>query len=395
MIEHMVETTLRQDPAMPDNRLPVDDSGQRRKDLLDDAAALRAAPVLVDFFAGCGGTSEGFRTAGIEPVAAIDFDPEAAATYALNFPNTRVIVRDIVKLPSSAIDDVVNGARAEGRPVIFSACAPCQPFSNQRRGAAPPGDARADVLAQVLRFVRRHRPDAIFLENVPGLERRSAAYGPFRRVLRSLERGGYEVTYQTVEARRYGVSERRLRLVVIASLRGSIEFPTYSHGPGLLPYRTVREAIANLPPLEAGQAHPTMNAHRAARLSDLNRRRIEATPEGGSRRDWPDELLLDCHAGRPNSYTDAYGRLRWDEPAPALTTRCVSYSNGRFGHPVQHRAITPREAAAIQTFPDSFAFSGALTSMARQVGNAVPPKLAEVFATVIKASLTQDARIAA
>lgn len=351
-----------------------------------DVRVPSAAPVLVDFFAGCGGTSEGFRQAGIKPIAAIDFDREAAATYARNFPGTQVLVEDVRKLASDALDKVVSDARRSGAALVFSACAPCQPFSKQRRGQAHE-DTRADLLGEILRFVSRHRPDAIFLENVPGLQSRAEVYGPFRRVLRSLRGSGYRISHGVIEARRFGVGERRARLVVLASLGRTIPFPAATHGPGLAPYRTVRDAIATLPPLAAGESHASLNAHRAARLSALNLRRIEATPEGGSRLDWPDDLVLDCHRDREGSYSDTYGRLRWDAPAPALTTRCISYSNGRFGHPVQNRALSPREAAAIQTFPSNFHFEGGLVSMARQVGNAVPPQLARVFAKQVVSHL--------
>jgi DNA (cytosine-5)-methyltransferase 1 len=330
---------------------------------------------------------------GIEPIAAVDFDPEAVATYAHNFPKARVFVRDIRGLRANSLDRVIALAQATGAPLVFSACAPCQPFSKQRRSTNVDDD-RADLLPHVLRFVRRFSPDAIFLENVPGLESGRGGSRAFDRVVRALRKGGYDVTHRKVEARRYGVGERRARLIVIASKHGQFTFPEATHGPGLLDYRTVRDAIAGFPALAAGEAHTTINGHRAARLSDLNLRRVKATPEGGTRRDWPDALWLDCHRGRETSYTDTYGRLRWDDPAPALTTRCISYSNGRFGHPVQDRAISPREAAAIQTFPDEFVFTGGPTSMARQIGNAVPPRLARVFGEAIRSRLSTDLTIA-
>lgn len=390
MIEHMVENSLREIRRIMDNRPPVGASGQGSQDLVGDDA-FGPSPVLVDFFAGCGGTSAGFRAAGVDPVAAIDLDPEAMATYSLNFPQASVFVSDIADLPDSVLDDVIGRARAEGRPVVFSACAPCQPFSKQRGGKVERDDDRLELLAEVLRFVRRHRPSSVFLENVPGLELQAADRGPFLRVVRSLRRAGYTVRHDTVEARSFGVSERRSRLVVVAGRRGAVTFPPATHGPGLTPYRTVRDAIGNLPPLSAGETHPLINGHRAANLSPLNLRRIKATPQGGGRLDWPSELQLACHEGRQHSYTDTYGRLRWNEPAPAMTTRCISYSNGRFGHPSQHRAITPREAAAIQSFAATFTFTGSLVAMARQVGNAVPPRLAEAFARAIVAHLQTEA----
>jgi DNA (cytosine-5)-methyltransferase 1 len=141
----------------------------------------------------------------------------------------------------------------------------------------------------------------------------------------------------------------------------------------------VREWISGFPPIAAGETYAEIPNHRAARLSELNLERIRATPPGGGRFDWPEELMLTCHLGEYNGHTDVYGRMHWDRPASGLTTRCISLSNGRFGHPEQDRAISVREAASIQTFADDFVFFGSLNSMARQVGNAVPVLVAEVF----------------
>ena len=121
-----------------------------------------------------------------------------------------------------------------------------------------------------------------------------------------------------------------------------------------------------------------MPNHRAANLSARNVERVKATPEGGSHRDWPDYLKLECHKGF-SGYSDVYGRMSWDSPASGLTTRCTSYSNGRFGHPEQNRAISIREAACLQTFPEDFLFAGCMASISRQIGNAVPVLLAKLF----------------
>ena len=166
----------------------------------------------------------------------------------------------------------------------------------------------------------------------------------------------------------------------MGSLHGPIRLPEETHGPGTSnqSYETVRDWISHLPAIGAGEEHPEVVNHRAARLSALNLERVQATPEGGGRGDWPDALRLDCHKGF-DGYSDVYGRMSWDSPASGLTTRCISYSNGRFGHPEQNRAISIREAACLQTFPEDFVFKGSMNSMARQIGNAVPVRLAKVF----------------
>ncbi len=181
----------------------------------------------------------------------------------------------------------------------------------------------------------------------------------------------------------FGVPQTRERLVLLASRGPKIALPIATHGPGKLPFATVKDWIGDLACLAAGGIDPVDPSHRAAELSELNMARIAATPEGGGRDNWPDHLLLDCHRNH-KGHTDVYGRLAWNKPAAGLTTRCISYSNGRFGHPEQDRAISVREAACLQTFPTSFVFSGNLNSKARQVGNAVPPAMARSIGMTIQ-----------
>ena len=151
-----------------------------------------------------------------------------------------------------------------------------------------------------------------------------------------------------------------------------------SHGPGKQQFRTVRQSIARFPPIPAGGGDPEVLNHVAASVSDLNLQRLQATPhDGGDRRSWPAHLRLQCHSGGYGGHTEVYGRMFWDRPAPALTGRCYSVSNGRYGHPDQDRAISLREAAAIQSFPDRYRFFGSNTDIAKQVGNAVPVRFAE------------------
>ena len=217
------------------------------------------------------------------------------------------------------------------------------------------------------------------MENVPGLRHRSASEGPFGEFVDEVS-STHTVEHATVSCADYGAPQTRRRLVLLASSLGPVGFPAPSHGPDAgLPHPTVRDSIGSLPPIDAGERHPDIAGHRAYKLSGLNLRRIRATPEGGNRLDWPKDLWPDCHRRGFGGHLDAYGRLRWDTPAPALTTRCVSYSNGRFGHPDQDRALSAREAARLQTFPDTFEFAGGIGSQARQIGNAVPVAVAERF----------------
>ena len=319
-------------------------------------------PIRVyDFFSGCGGTSVGFRQAGIEHALAIDSCPDSIVTFQKNFPGI------------SVINEPIEDADARQK-------------TNTTKNASE--DNRRGLLAHFSAIVRDCLPELVFIENVPGLQKVSVQDGgPFSLFIEQLEKDGYFVDYGVIFAQDYGAPQIRRRLVLVASYMGSISLPMPTHGPNRAKaYVTVRDAIADLPTVEHGTEHPDKRRypnHRAARLSPINLERIRHTRANG-RRDWPESLLPKCYTKktngeRYNGHSDCYTRLTWDEPAPGLTTRCISYSNGRFGHPEQDRAITVREAARLEGFPNSFVFTGSLNSMARQIGNAVPVQVAKAF----------------
>ena len=330
-----------------------------------------------DFFSSCGGTSCGMQNAGMTVRFGLDIDPDAKRTWEANYKKAKFLCRDIRQV---GVDDVAPYIkRRSGRPLLFGACAPCQPFSKQNRTKTD-DDGRRDLLGEFHRFIEAYLPEYIFVENVPGIQTIDQHNGPLADFIRLLDKLAYFHHFKIVKAYHYGVPQNRRRLVLLASRFGPIEIPSPTCGPGTdrptLP--TVWEWISHLPPIKAGETHPVITNHRAACLSPLNLQRIAATPLGGDRRDWPKEFELSCHK-KHSGHTDVYGRMIKDRPSAALTTRCISLSNGRFGHPEQNRAISVREAACIQTFPMDFVFQGSLNSMARQVGNAVPVAMAKVF----------------
>ena len=310
---------------------------------------------------------------------ALDHDADSSASFKANFPDVCFEHTDMRKVSAEGIRSRVE-ERKRSTPVLFSGCAPCQPFTKQNTARPKPNlDNRVPLLAYFASLVERCRPDLVFVENVPGLQKLDADSQPFGGFLRRLGRAGYEMDFRPITLARYGVPQMRRRLVLMASRHGKIRLPESTHGPGMLneQYSTVREWIAHLPPIRAGEAHRKVPNHRAANLSVRNLERIRATPEGGGNRDWPQHLMLECHKGF-SGYSDVYGRMSWDAPASGLTTRCTSYSNGRFGHPEQDRAISIREAACLQTFPEDYIFKGSMASMARQIGNAVPVRFAKL-----------------
>lgn len=337
-----------------------------------------------DFFCGCGGTSRGFQNAGIDIVFALDIDPDARSTFTQNFPETIFCNKSITKLTPSDLQPTLDKHKDSYK--LFCGCAPCQPFTKQYT-ESPKRDTRKSLLSQFGIIIEKYKPDFVFVENVPGLQKvPKHKRGPFPAFKELLRKMGYYITYGIVAAQDYGTPQLRRRFVLLASRHGEINIPLPTHGKDHgTPYKTVRDAIDDLPAIAAGEIYkePKVLNHRAAKLSELNMKRIKSSDhDGGGRNNWPEYLVPKCytrinkHGETHSGHTDCYGRLWWGKPATGLTTRCISYSNGRFGHPEQNRAISVREAARLQGFDDAFEFTGNLNSMARQIGNAVPVNLA-------------------
>jgi DNA (cytosine-5)-methyltransferase 1 len=331
--------------------------------------------IALDFFCGAGGLTRGFLNAGISVVLGIDMDERCRDTYEKNNHPSRFLAADVRKLTVEDIRPFISGVSRDN--LLLAACAPCQPFTKLGNDTS---DGKATLLGQFARFVKELQPGQVFVENVPGLTKIQghSTYRRFRKVLAEL---GYECVEGVPDAKAYGVPQTRRRFVMFASKEIKPTLPPPTHGPGLIPYATVREAIAAYPPIGAGETHPHVPNHRASALSPINLKRIRNTPHnGGDRRAWSSKLKLKCHTNGHNGHTDVYGRMWWDYPAPALTCRCDSLSNGRYGHPEQDRAISLREAARLQSFDDNYVFYGnSKNHLAAQIGNAVPVKLAEAI----------------
>jgi len=341
---------------------------------------------VFDFFCGCGGTSSGFKKAGLDIAFALDIDVDSQKTFTMNFPKTTFCNKSIRKLEDSDIQPLLDSFKDSY--TLFCGCAPCQPFTKQKT-ESPKRDMRKSLLSEFGKIIEKHKPDFVFVENVPGMQKLpKAKSGPFPAFKELLTNLNYKLSYGVVAAQDYGAPQLRRRFVLLASKHRIIKIPEPTHGKEREnPYKTVRDAIADLPPISAGEEYEDLNIlnHRSAKLSNLNLKRVKASnPDGGGRKNWPKKLWPDCYKTREDGsihigHTDCYGRLWWDKPATGLTTRCISYSNGRFGHPEQDRAISVREAARLQGFDDTFEFTGNLNSMAKQIGNAVPVDLAHAM----------------
>lgn len=336
--------------------------------------------IAIDLFCGAGGLTRGLMDVGIEVRVGIDFDDSFRKTYEEN-NKPAIFRRENIRYLSGL--DLERDLNIQPNQLFFlAACAPCQPFSMHIQYHRY--DRRKSLLLQIGRILKefQRKPDFLFFENVPAITKidKGRILKEFCKILSDLN---YNFEPGIVDTKDYGIPQSRKRFVMLGIKRTLFDlpilFPPKTHGKGLLPYKTVRDAIGHLPPIMAGQQHEIIPNHESANLREINRRRMSLTPrDGGSRDAWPEELILKCHKDHAG-HKDVYGRMKWDAPSPTLTCKCTSISNGRFGHPTQLRAISLREAALLQTFRPDYVFYGMFQSMAKQIGNAVPVLLAKVF----------------
>ncbi len=345
--------------------------------------------LAVDLFCGAGGLTRGLLDAGIEVVAGYDTDPACRFPYEHN--NTGVAFHQ-VSVAELTGPQLVSHFPADSVRILVG-CAPCQTFSKYTQGLDNDRDPKWTLLDEFARLVCEAKPDIVSMENVPELQRHPI----FARFLDTLRDAGFHFTVdperRIVSCTDYGIPQHRRRLVLLASRFGPIELIPPTHTGRRR--RTVRHALSRLPRLEAGGVCATDPLHRASELSPLNLRRIHHATPGGTWRDWPAELVAACHRERTGkSYPSVYGRMEWDAPSPTVTTQFFGFGNGRFGHPEQHRAISLREGAILQSFPRRYRFvreggEYCFKTIGRLIGNAVPVRLGEVIGKTLKRHLEQ------
>ena len=325
----------------------------------------------VDLFCGIGGLTHGLCMAGVAVKAGFDNDPTCRYAFETNNDGARFVCKDVREVQLADIEPYYETAEF----TALVGCAPCQRFSAHNRRTKP-SDTDCSLVKDFARLVKEVTPDLVSMENVPGLAKHSA----FDDLIQTLKDLDYEVgPTAVVSCERYGVPQRRRRLVVLASRRGPISLPAWNDAP-----TTVRDCIRDLPAIADGGVCEDDPAHSAMPLTSTNRERIAQSKPGGSWEDWDDRLLNQCH--RSSHYPAAYGRMRWDDLAPTITTQFCYYSTGRFGHPEQNRAISVREGALLQTFPCDYVLIDeddplTIRDLARQIGNAVPVTLATAIGT--------------
>lgn len=342
-------------------------------------------PVAIDCFAGAGGLSRGLTQAGFRIGAAFDNNALAVRTYNRNI-GPHAIVANVEKLSGAQL--LAAAGLSQGGCALVVGGPPCQGFSVQRRGRDD--DDRNLLVMEFLRLVLEIRPLMFLMENVSSIQGKRGQ--PLLKELRArAEIGGYTVRMEVLDAADFGVPQHRRRLFIVGECEdmcGGFEFPVPTHKS--TSYATVRQAIGDLPSpiLHPELCHSFYN-HQPDKISDLNRVRISHVPPGGGRADIPPELRLPCHRVSVDvaGHRNVYGRLEWDEPAGTITTKCNSFTRGKFAHPEENRNITMREAARLQSFPDDFVFEGSKVDVAHQVGNAVPPLLALQLGSALKSAL--------
>ncbi|WP_418730765.1 DNA cytosine methyltransferase [Desulfovibrio sp.] len=334
-------------------------------------------PVLraVDFFCGAGGMTHGLRSAGIDVLGGIDNEEQCRASYESNNAPARFLHRDITQLTFEELAGAF-GLHVDDPRLVFVGCSPCQYWSKIQTSRAK-SEKTAFLLKEFQRFVEHFLPGFIVLENVPGLKTNRRSYLP--RFLEAIEAQGYHYAQGIVDAQFYGVPQHRRRYLLIAARHFShVALPEPEGAP--IPLSAVLGPAHGFPPIPAGHADKSDFMHTTAALTEKNLRRLRLTPhDGGTRMAWKDdpELQIDAYRGKDDYFCDVYGRMHWDRPAPTITTRFHSLSNGRFGHPEEDRAISLREGAVLQSFPRDYRFTASsMYGIARQIGNAVPPALA-------------------
>lgn len=338
----------------------------------------------IDFFCSGGGMSFGLQQAGINVLAGIDIDPECKETYETNVKGAKYILADVEKLSEQDLSQKVS-IKKDDDNLVFVGCSPCQYWTIIRTNKNKSQKSK-NLLHEFHRFVKFYNPGYIVVENVPGILNKHKESG-LDKFVQDLEKQGYIVHYEVVNLNNYNVPETRKRFSLIANRVTKRKiFPKANNScPVVSDFIGERNGFSKI---SAGHKDNTDFMHTVAGLSDVNLKRLRLTPKnGGSRHSWSNtEMQINAYKNSKGniSFNDTYGRMSWDKPAPTITTKFFSISNGRFAHPEENRAISVREGATLQTFPKTYKFIGSsIAAIARMIGNAVPPVYAKQIGLVI------------
>jgi len=330
----------------------------------------------IDFFSGAGGMTKGLQLAGIKVFAGVDFEPSCKDTYEKN-NNALFINKSIIDITVKEIKELFSKNTTKDDYTMLAGCAPCQPYSmiNTRKKQ---DDDRKTLLDEFRRIIKGVKPHFVLMENVSRLNEENPYFSKF---IDMLDKNGYKHEYKVLNAKDFGVAQSRKRLFLIATRlkKLNLSFDNIQTKQSV----TLKDVISHLEPINHNQPSVNDNLHKSKELNEINFKRIKSTPlNGGLRTAWSDELKLNCHKNK-QVFLDNYGRLSWDRLSSTITTKFNQYYSGRFGHPEQDRALSLREGALIQTFPENYQFYGTDYQIARQIGNAVPVNLSRAVGEVI------------
>src|SRR3989344_3230788 len=336
----------------------------------------------VDFFCSGGGMTCGLRQAGIDVIAGIDNDPACEETYVKNNPGTKFILADVFDLKERKLEKSL-ALKKNDDDLILIGCSPCQFWSIIRTDKTK-SEKSKNLLLEFKRFVDYLNPGYVLVENVPGILSKKDRSG-LDVFIKGLEKKGYAVHFGIVNMSEYGVPQTRRRFSLLASrLHKKAIFPKPDKNavPSVDDFLGQKNGFEKI---RAGNVDTTSFNHSTAMLTSKNLMRLRKTPKnGGSWLDWANDKKLKRKSYTGKEFVDNYGRMRWDSPAPTITTKFISISNGRFAHPEEDRAISIREGATLQTFPKSYIFySKSMADTARMIGNAVPPAFAKRLGKVV------------
>lgn len=351
---------------------------------------------VLDLFCGAGGFSYGIdKNDNFKTVLGLDFDQNAINTFNSNIKNAIGVCGDITN--KTIKENIIKEAKRLGVNMIIGG-PPCQGFSLKGKQLGLE-DPRNFLFLEYINILKEIQPEIFVIENVKNLL--SASKGYFiNKIVKMLTNLGYIINYGSLNAKNFGVPQNRERAIIIGSLSRSIALPT-----GNNKITTVKEAISDLAYLKSGEGEdetdyinpPTSSYqkllygtklynHKATNHGDIAIKKLKMIPPEGDKTSIPKRL----HGKQ--KFKTTWSRLKWDEISPTIDTRFDTPSNGRNSHPELHRAITPREAARLQSFPDTFCFLGNKTSICKQIGNAVPPFMAKAIADEIEKSYNKDKR---
>ena len=338
----------------------------------------------IDVFAGAGGLTVGLKRAGVRVVAAVELEPHSFATYKANHPEVKCLKQDIATVSGGALLELAGTDRID----LLAGCPPCQGFTSLTAKYKGKEDPRNELVLEIARLAEEIRPQAIMMENVPGLTQKGRSlYGRLRSRLQALD---YRLTEGILQVADYGVPQFRRRCVLLGGRGFEIALPDATHfgtpTGDLAPWRTVRDTVGDMPePITLAEAKARGQVERSDWhvVRDLSRKNIERIKAAKAGETWmhiPEHLRPDCHRDGYIGFTNVYGRMEWDRPSPTITGGCTTFSKGRFGHPKADRTISVREAALLQTFPLDYRLDTPyMDYVCNMIGNALPCNFAEAL----------------